>query len=57
MTMRKKLERFSEVSIFNEMDGFVLDFVEVENAERGFRSTTPDIGAATLDKDEFGICK
>ena len=38
--MKKSLERFGEVRIFNETNGFGLDFVK--KTESGFWSTTPD---------------
>ena len=41
--MVKRLERFGEVRIIDETNGFGLDFVE--KTESGFWSTTPDVGA------------
>ena len=42
MTMGKRLQRFGEVRIVDEMNGFGLDFVE--KTESRFWSTTPDVG-------------
>ena len=42
-TMGKRLERFGEVRIIDETNGFGLDFVE--KTESRFWSTTPDVGA------------
>ena len=42
-TVRKRLERVSEVWVVNETYHFGLDFVK--ETERGFRSTTSDMGA------------
>ena len=39
--MGKRLERFGEVRIIDETNGFGLDFVE--KTESRFRSTTPDV--------------
>ena len=41
--MGKRLERFCEVRIVDETNGFGLDFVE--KTEGGFWRTTPDVGA------------
>ena len=41
--MEKRLERFGEVWVVDEMNGFGLDIVE--KTESGFWSTTPDVGA------------
>ena len=41
--MGKRLERFGEVRIIDETNGFGLDFVE--KIESRFLSTTPDVGA------------
>ena len=41
--MGKRLERFGEVRIIDEMNGFGLDFVE--KTESRFSSATPDVGA------------
>ena len=41
--MGKRLERFGEVGIVDEKNGFGQDFIE--KTEIGFRSTTPDVGA------------
>ena len=41
--MGKRLERFGELRIIDEMNGFELDFVE--KTESRFWSTTPDVGA------------
>ena len=41
--MGKRLERFGEVRIIDETNGFGLDFVE--KTESRFWSTTPDVGA------------
>ena len=41
--MGKKLERFDEVRIVDEKNGFGLDFVE--KTESGVWSTTPEVGA------------
>ena len=41
--MGKRLERFGEVRIIDETNGFGLGFVE--RTESGFRSTNPDLGA------------
>ena len=41
--MGKRLERFGEVRIIDETNGFGLDFVE--KTESRFSSTTPDVGA------------
>ena len=43
MTIGKRLDRFGEVGIVNEMSGFGLDFID--KTESGFWSTTPDRGA------------
>ena len=43
MTMGKRLERFGEVRIIDETNGFGLDFVE--KTESRLWSTTPDVGA------------
>ena len=40
--MGKKFERFGEVRIVDETNGFGLDFVK--KTESGFWSTTPDVG-------------
>ena len=42
-TMGKMLERFGEVRIIDEMNGFGLDFVE--KTESRFWSNSPDVGA------------
>ena len=42
-TMGKRLERFGEVGIIGETNGFGLDFFE--KTESRFWSTTPDVGA------------
>ena len=42
-TMGKRLERFGEVRIIDETNGFGLDFVE--KTESRIWSTTPDVGA------------
>ena len=42
--MGKTLERFGEVRITDEANGFGLDFVE--KTENRFWSTTPEVGAA-----------
>ena len=42
-TMGKRLERFGEVRIIDETNGFGLEFVE--KTESRFWSTTPDMGA------------
>ena len=42
-TLGERLERFGEVRIVGETNGFGLDFVE--KTESGFWSTTPDVGA------------
>ena len=42
-TMGKRLERFGEVRIIDETNGFGLDFVK--KTESRFWSTTPDVGA------------
>ena len=41
--MGKRLERFGEVRIIDETNGFGLDFVE--KTEIRFWSTIPDVGA------------
>ena len=41
--MGKRLERFGEVRVVDETNGFGLDFVE--KTESRFWSTTPDVGA------------
>ena len=41
--MGKRLERFGEVRIIDETNGFGLDIVE--KTESGFWSTIPDVGA------------
>ena len=41
--MGKRLERFGEVRIIDETNGFGLEFVE--KTESRFWSTTPDVGA------------
>ena len=41
--MGKRLERFGEVRIIDETNGFGLDFFE--KTESIFWSTTPDVGA------------
>ena len=40
--MGKRLERFGEVRIIDETNGFGLDFVQ--KTESRFWSTTPDVG-------------
>ena len=40
--MGKRLERFGEAGIVDEMNGFGLDFIK--KTETGFLSTTPDVG-------------
>ena len=40
--MGKRLERFGEIRIIDEMNGFGLDFVEKTKSR--FWSTTPDVG-------------
>ena len=42
--MGKRLERFGEVGIIDETNGFGLDFVK--KTESGFWGNTPDVGAA-----------
>ena len=42
-TMGKRLERFGEIRIIDETNGFGLDFAE--QTESRFWSTTPDVGA------------
>ena len=42
-TMRKRLDGFAEVLNVDKMDGFAIDFIE--KIKRGFRSTTPEMGA------------
>ena len=42
--MGKGLERFGEVWVVDETNGFVLD--SVQKTESGYWSTTPDVGAA-----------
>ena len=44
--MGKRKERFCEVRIVDEKNGFGLDFVE--KTESGLWSTTPDVGAYSL---------
>ena len=41
--MGKRLERFGEVRIVDEKNGFGLDFVK--KTESGFWNTIPDVGA------------
>ena len=41
--MGKRLERFGEVRIIDETNGFRLDFLE--KTESRFWSTAPDVGA------------
>ena len=41
--MGKRFERFGEVRIVDETNGFGLDFVK--KTENGFWSATPDVGA------------
>ena len=41
--MRKTLERFGEVEIVDETNGFGLDLVK--KTESGFWNTTPGVGA------------
>ena len=41
--MGKRLERFGEIKIIDERNGFGLDFVE--KTESRFWSTSPDVGA------------
>ena len=58
--MGKRLERFGEVRIIDETNGFGVDFVE--KTESRFWSTTPDVGAVlseqTLWKNKAAsICK
>ena len=50
--MGKRLERFGEVRIIDETNGFGLDFME--KTESSFWGTTPDIGSSTLKKGGFG---
>ena len=47
------LERFGEVRIVDETNGFGLDFVE--KTESGFWSTTPNMGAILLRRKDLGI--
>ena len=53
MTMGKRLERFGEVKIVDETNGFVLDFFE--KTESRFWSTTPDVGAVLLRRTDLGL--
>ena len=46
--MGKRLERFDEVRIIDETNGFGLGFVE--KTESRFWSTTPDVGAVIASK-------
>ena len=49
MTMGMRLERFDEVRIIDETNGFGLDFVEkIEHHPRR--------GSSALKKDGFGTC-
>ena len=41
--MGKRLERFGEIGVADETNGFGLDIVET--TESGFWSVTPDVGA------------
>ena len=50
--MGKRLERFGEVRIIDETNGFGLDFVD--KTESRFWSTTPRRGSSTLKKDGLG---
>ena len=54
--MGKRLERFGEVGIVDETNGFGLDFVQ--KTDSGFRSTIKDKrhGSTILEKDGFGNC-
>ena len=56
--MGKRLERFGEVRIIDETNGFGLDIFKedfVEKTESGFLSTTRR-GSSTLKKEGFGTC-
>ena len=51
--MGKRLERFGEVRINDETNGFGLDFVE--KTETTFWSTSPDVGAVLSRKTDLGL--
>ena len=51
--MGKRLERFGEVRIIDETNGFGLDFVE---KTEWILEHHPRRGSSTLKKDEFGTC-
>ena len=50
---RKGLERFGEVEIFDETNGFGLDFVK--KTEHGFKSTSTDMGAVLYRRTELAF--
>ena len=51
--MGKRLERFGEDRIVDEMNGFRLDFVK--KTESKFWSTTLDVGAVLLRWTDLGL--
>ena len=51
--MGKRLERFGEVRIIDETNGFGLDFFE--KTESRFWSTTPDVGAVLSRRTDLGL--
>ena len=51
--MGRKLERFGEISIVGEKNGFGLDFVK--KTERRFWSTIPDVGAVLQRRTDLGL--
>ena len=51
--MGKRLERFGEVRIIDETNGFGLDFLE--KTESRFWSTTPDVGAVLSRRTDLGL--
>ena len=51
--MGKRLEKFSEVGIVDETNGFGLDFVK--KTEMGFWSATPDVGVVLYRRTDLRL--
>ena len=51
--MGKRLERFDEIGIVDDMNGFELDIVK--KTESIFGSTTPDVGAVIYKRTNWGL--
>ena len=51
--LRKRLERYCEIGIVDETNGFGLDFVE--KTESGFWSATPDVGVELYRRTDLGL--